>query len=204
MNATMRPAAGIAGVIAQPLQGAWKSAQSMVAQKQEQQQLSTRISDGIDAVKRSIPREREGILGKYEESKAGAKERRERMKKTVDEMFETAREQETKRQKLEAKGKRASPPSSPSVAKSLSSTAPDVTITDQDTHVKGQAADHDDEDENFIREVEMAKQLSVTHNESVSAEDDDDAFARDLEMAKQLSLAEQRGFERGLAEAHQG
>ena len=43
---------------------------------------------------------------------------------------------------------------------------------------------------------EPAAQISIA-----SQDEDDAAFERDLEMAKQLSLAEQRGYERGLAGA---
>ncbi len=54
----MKPAAGIVGLIAHPMNGAWKSIRSDSSRKQEEHQRSTRISDGVEEVKRSTSEER--------------------------------------------------------------------------------------------------------------------------------------------------
>ncbi|KAJ6546815.1 glycosyltransferase family 1 protein [Mycena capillaripes] len=155
-NATIRPAGGIVGLIAHPVHGLWKSVQSPMAQKQEQQQREVRISDGVEAVRKSTPTQRSEMVQKFKQLKAGTKERQQKYKEIAEaEMYEEqgSREEGT------------SAPTSPQTPSDSTQQPTSTPPTRQQT-----------EDE------------------------EDAAFERDLEMAKQLSLAEQKGYERALAQ----
>lgn len=172
VNVTMKPAAGILGAIVHPAQGAWKSAQKQtVARKQEQHQRSTRIEDGKLAVERSTHEERSIILKRFEASKAEAPAR----KKAWKERAETALKEDAPQSET---ADSASGPSNPTSDKSsVSATSPRSEVsTTIDT-----------------------RSNTLPPTPAPPAADDDAAFERDLEMAKQLSLAEQRGYERGMA-----
>ncbi|KAJ6606176.1 UDP-Glycosyltransferase/glycogen phosphorylase [Mycena vulgaris] len=156
-NATIRPAGGIVGLIAHPVHGLWKSVQSPMAQKQEQRQREVRISDGVEAVRKSTQTQRSEIVQIFKQLKAGTKERQKKYKDIAEaEMYEepsSSREGESG----------STSPQSPSAS--------------------------------------SAQQYASTPTREQTAEDEEDAtFIRELEMAKQLSLAEQRGYERALAQ----
>ncbi|KAJ6630253.1 glycosyltransferase family 1 protein [Mycena sp. CBHHK59/15] len=88
-NATIRPAGGIVGLIAHPVRGLWKSVQSPMAQKQEQQQHNVRISDGVEAVRKSTQTQRSEIVRKFKQFKTGTKERQKKYKDIAEkEMYE--------------------------------------------------------------------------------------------------------------------
>lgn len=61
----MRPAAGVLGVVAYPIHGAWKSGQKTWACKQESRQRSTRVTDGIEDVRKSSMEERGRVVTKF-------------------------------------------------------------------------------------------------------------------------------------------
>ncbi|KAJ7118977.1 glycosyltransferase family 1 protein [Mycena epipterygia] len=153
-NATIRPAGGIVGLIAHPVHGLWKSAQSPMAKKQEQRQREVRIGDGVEAVQKSTQTQRSEMVQKFKQLKAGTKERQKKYKDIAEaEMYE----------EQTSSGDGDSVPNSP-----------------QGTSVQ---------------------QSPPTPPARQQTEDEEDAaFERELEMAKQLSLAEQRGYERGLAQ----
>ncbi|KAJ7272823.1 UDP-Glycosyltransferase/glycogen phosphorylase [Mycena rebaudengoi] len=160
-NATIRPAGGIVGFVAHPLRGLWKSVQSPMAQKQEQQQRGVRISDGVEAVRESTQAQRTDIVQKFRQMKEGTKERQKKYKDMAEkEMYHQDEGAAESGESATISGPSASAPPTPQ----------------QSTSAPTPAVPHQTEEE------------------------EDAAFERNLEMAKQLSLAEQRGYERGLAQ----
>ena len=164
INATMRPAAGVLGVVAYPIHGAWKSGQKTWARKQESQQRSTRITDGVEDVRRSSLEEQGRVVAKFKAMTTPGilKQRR----KGFTDAARTAME-ESRFQTYD------------------DTTASSFTATP------------------FPRTVSSDVQDVFEHlNHPALPQDDneDETFQRDLELAKQLSLAEQRGFERAMAE----
>ncbi|KAJ7684426.1 glycosyltransferase family 1 protein [Mycena polygramma] len=154
-NATIRPAGGIVGLIAHPVQGLWKSVQSPMAKKQEQKQREVRISDGVEAVRKSTQAQRSEMVQKFKSLKAGTKERQKKYREMAEaEMYE---EQGSKEDAPKS-------PETPGPSVSTPQPAPTPPTRQQ-------------------RE-----------------EDEDAVFERELEMAKELSLAEQRGYERAMAQ----
>jgi sterol 3beta-glucosyltransferase len=80
----MRPAAGIVGVVAHPVYGLWQSTRRIFSQPETQPQRSTRVSDGVEAVRNSTKAEQIAILRKFEQAKSNAADRR----KAYEEMAE--------------------------------------------------------------------------------------------------------------------
>ncbi|KAJ6500720.1 UDP-Glycosyltransferase/glycogen phosphorylase [Mycena sanguinolenta] len=147
-NATIRPAGGIVGLIAHPVRGLWKSVQSPMAQKQEQQQRQVRISDGVEAARNSTKAQRAETVQKFNQLKAGTKERKKKYRELAEaEMYGEQRSEED-------------------------GNAP-------------QAA---------------ANSTQQAEQQMPEEEDEDSEFIRELETAKELSLAEQRGYERAMAQ----
>ncbi|KAF7359127.1 Sterol 3-beta-glucosyltransferase UGT80A2 [Mycena sanguinolenta] len=148
-NATIRPAGGIVGLIAHPVRGLWKSAQSPMAQKQEQQQRQVRIYDGVEAARNSTQAQKAETVQKFNQLKAGTKERKKRYRELAEaEMYGEQRSEEE-------------------------GTAP----------ISPQAAAN-----------------PTSQPQQQTPEDEDSKFICELEMAKELSLAEQRGYERAMAQ----
>ncbi|KAJ7765789.1 glycosyltransferase family 1 protein, partial [Mycena metata] len=88
-NATIRPAGGIVGLIAHPVRGLWKSAQSPMARKQEHQRREVRIADGVEAVRNSTQAQRSEMVQKFKQLQAGTKERQKKYKEMAEaEMYE--------------------------------------------------------------------------------------------------------------------
>jgi len=152
-NATIRPAGGIVGLIAHPVQGLWKSVQSPMAKKQEGKMKEVRISDGVAAVRNSTQAQRTEIVRKFNQLKAGTKERQKKYKEIAEaEMYAEKKS-----------GEEGKAPESPQTA------------------------------------AESAQQSTPT-GQQTEEEEEDARFVRELEMAKELSLAEQRGYERAMAQ----
>ena len=80
----MKPAAGIVGLIASPLQGAWKSARPDVTAVLDVSQRGTRIAQGVEAVQKSTQAERSEIIRKFEEAIKSTQERRETIAKLAE------------------------------------------------------------------------------------------------------------------------
>ncbi|KAF5386949.1 hypothetical protein D9615_002027 [Tricholomella constricta] len=164
VNVTVRPAAGIVGVVAHPFHGAWKSLQTATGQRQEHQIRYTRISDGREAVKASTAAQCAEIVRKFKDAQrsteARQKKYREIVEKVMREDAEADRKAGTATEGYSDQKQKRSPPPLPRRTTSPKHDGPST---------------------------------------SVSEADDDAAFERDMELAKQLSLAEQRGYERGLA-----
>ncbi|KAJ7144963.1 UDP-Glycosyltransferase/glycogen phosphorylase [Mycena crocata] len=163
-NATIRPAGGIVGMIAHPARGLWKSAQSPMAQKQEGQQRQVRISDGVEAVRKSTQTQRSEIVRKFKQMKEGTAERQKKYREMAEaEMYEEQM----------ASGEGDEVPSSPQSNPASSS-------------------------------QQQPTASSPPTRQQTQEEEEDATFIRELEMAKELSLAEQRGYERGLAQLNSG
>jgi hypothetical protein len=73
MNATMKPAAGLVGFVAQPLHGAKKLLEGVM--KRGTKLPSTRIQDGLEAVRTVTREETNALLVKFERLKWSTKER---------------------------------------------------------------------------------------------------------------------------------
>ncbi|TFK31981.1 glycosyltransferase family 1 protein [Crucibulum laeve] len=154
-NATMRPAAGILGLVTYPVQGAWKEGQTILGKKQEQQQRSTRISDGIEAVKRSSASEREEIIQKFHEAKKDTAARR---KKYTD-----AAEKELAQEEAQAK-EQTRPDPDTAGSSSQTTVHETVQITNEPPAPSPSSAPQptdDDEEAQFLQELELATKLSM-------------------------------------------
>lgn len=173
----MRPAAGIVGVLVHPFQGAWKGMQSPIGRRQEQQERITRISDGIEAVRNSTESQRSGIIRKFNSAKPGTKERQRKYKDLAEKvMLEGA---ETDRKDSDRSKDGGASPSSSKSSPTSPSKSPPPPLTP--------------------RRLPPPFPRSGSQRSGRGEPDEDAEFERDLELAKQLSLAEQRGYERGLA-----
>ncbi|KAF9265967.1 glycosyltransferase family 1 protein [Marasmius fiardii PR-910] len=86
-NVTLRPAAGIVGVVKHPMKGAVKSVQSLLGKDKEIVQQRTRISDGLLAVKAGPPAQKQEIIERFEAAKAGTKERQETLAKMAEKVM---------------------------------------------------------------------------------------------------------------------
>ncbi|KAJ7932676.1 glycosyltransferase family 1 protein [Mycena leptocephala] len=138
------PAGGIVGLIAHPVRGLWKSVQSPMAQKQEQQQREVRISDGIEVVRKSTQTQRSEVVQKFNQLKAGTKERQKKYREMAEaEMYEEQGSREEGN--LRRNSTQQHTPTPP---------------TRQQTE--------DEEDAAFERELEMAKQLSLAEQRGMS------------------------------------
>jgi len=138
----VRPAAGVVGVVASPLQGAWKSIQKSQGRKQEQHQRSTRISDGVEAVKKSSKGEQATILEKFEKAKRDTWDRQKNYRDFAEKvMYGDEHPREAQRNPLSASS------AGDSAKASTSSTSEEI-VNDQD-------------DVAFVRDMELAKKLSL-------------------------------------------
>jgi len=142
----MRPAAGVVGMVASPMQGAWKSIQRVLVQRQEQKQhlRNTRISDGVEAVKNSSKVERALILEKFREAKRDTGERQKKYRDFAEKvMYEDEHPGDAERDPLNASPKSSSGPS----REALASSSLEGIVNDEDAA--------------FARDMEVAKKLSL-------------------------------------------
>jgi len=152
----MRPAAGILGLVTYPVQGAWMEARSAMGKSQERQQVDTRVLDGKEDVRNSTRYQREEILRNFKEAKKGTKQRHENYKAVAEELFSNHL----------AEGYTV-PPQSPLPGPSTTSTSTAGTARPSTfTNKSGSPLPHselkqEDEDAVFVRELELAKQLSL-------------------------------------------
>lgn len=152
----MRPAAGIVGVAVHPFQGLWKEVQSSLGRSQERQQVTTRIADGIEAVRNSTPAQRSEIFRKFKDAKPGEKARQQKYKDAAEKvMFEEAHDKRSEHTRddtspiADLAGSPSSSPRNPVPPRSdlLASQPPEQTASDDDLA--------------FQRDLELAKQLSL-------------------------------------------
>ncbi|KAG9123607.1 hypothetical protein FRC07_014543 [Ceratobasidium sp. 392] len=182
VNATMRPAAGIVGMIARPLEGAWKSVQSPWAKKQDSQQLATRVERGQLALEASTHEERQAVVDTFKRlaGKSATTERRKTMEAEAQEELQTDKSKkltlsdENQNDEVEASSHISTPTRRSSPEPVDPSPAPESKQSSNPPPLPPRSPRQPDQD------------------------GEDAAFQRDLDMAMQLSLAEQRGYERGL------
>ncbi len=153
----MKPAAGIVGLVAHPMNGAWKGIRSDSSKKQEEHQRSTRISEGVEEAKRSTSEERNFILRRFREAKATTSERQKAMSEAArsvlyesvegdaglefDPSVETSGQGDSDWCEADAQdAKRSSSESNPTEARWSQS---------------------DQDEAGFLRDMEIAKQLSL-------------------------------------------
>ena len=117
--------------------------QSPKAQKQEWQVREVRISDGVEAVQRSTPAQKSSVIQTFKQLKAGTKQRQTRYKDIAEaEMYGE--------QNLSNKD---------SDEPALNSAQSPVQRTATSSPSRQQV--EDEETDNFVRDLERAKQLSL-------------------------------------------
>ncbi|KAK0210173.1 UDP-Glycosyltransferase/glycogen phosphorylase [Desarmillaria ectypa] len=168
-NVTMKPAAGICGLMSHPMNGAWKSIHSHSRKQQEECQRSTRISDGVEEVKPSTSEERKMILKRFQEAKGTTSERQKAMAKAARSATYGDVEGD--------------------VAVTVDPTMETMSRADLERHKNAQDAKRT-----------LSEQSSYTEASGSQSDQDDTEFLRNMQSAKQLSSAEQRGYERGISE----
>jgi len=159
INVTMRPAAGIIGFIAYPLQGAWKSMQSEIGRTQENRQHLTRLADSKAAVQQSSPAQRAQIIERFNKALHDTPARRKHYMEAAEKaMFEhmDLDPHEIQQGSMLTSQTGNSDVDVPST--STSTTSSTLTPPTTDT---GSADTSLDEDAAFLKELEMAKRLSL-------------------------------------------
>ena len=219
INATMKPAAGIVGVVAHPLNGAKQSL--LAATKRKKDLPSNRISDGQEAVT-AVKGKQQGpnsILSRFDAMKSTTKERQKDYARMAEEAMEEAGQPVTMRTKransISSNAKTSSVPSksrTSSLAPSESTfvgsepRSPRAVPPKPPSHPsRGSSVRKPDPDpeDTYERDLAEAMRLSSTSDTGTTSSkggDDDADFQRELDMAMQVSMAEQRGYERALAE----
>ncbi|KAG6918563.1 hypothetical protein DXG01_013362 [Tephrocybe rancida] len=188
VNVTAKPAAGIIGAVVHPFYGAWKSMQTSTGRGQVHQVRSTRLCDSREAVKNSTSSERADIIRKFKDAQRSTDQRQKKYK----DIFEKAmKENSEASENIQGETSRA-----PSTSSSVGKTPEDKPTPTPTRRLPPPLPKRSSATSSIA--------LSVSSASSAAADDHDDAeFERDLELAKQLSLAEQRGYERGLASREQ-
>ena len=157
VNATMRPAAGIMGFIAYPLQGAWKSMQSDIGRTQENRQNHTRLADGKAAVQQSSPAQRAQIIERFNKALRDTPARRKHYMEAAERaMFEDMDLDPHEVQQASKLTSQTGSSDVPSTSTSTTSSTPTPPTTDTDLVDTSL-----DEDAAFLKELEMAKRLSL-------------------------------------------
>ncbi|TRM59795.1 glycosyltransferase family 1 protein [Schizophyllum amplum] len=211
VNATMKPAAGIVGVVGLPLQGMFRAMQSPHSERQERQQRATRQAEGIEAARASSPREREEILKRFGTMKAGTDERRRRITAMAEEQM---REVEKEADAVERpvydtdSNSLADVKSGVGMGSSRNLNAPATNEVDHDKAYEEdlayalQLSQQQQAHTGDTTKMELSAKASVVDEPTANA--DEEAFQRDMDLATRLSLAEQAGYERGMMHAASG
>ncbi|QRW26844.1 glycosyltransferase family 1 protein [Rhizoctonia solani] len=185
INATMKPAAGIMGMISNPIEGVWKSGQKRWAKQQDSQQLAIRVERGKRAYEASTEEERQDVIDAFKRltKRNVTLDRKKTMEAEAKEMLQT-----------DASRK--------------------LTLAD-DQDASDEEMSPSDDSKSVLRPVRSASPDRFAHSEVEKAapppppkrppqqntQDEEAAFQRDLDLALRLSLAEQQGYERGLQAA---
>ena len=175
VNAGARPAAGIAGLISHPLQGASASLAKHFSKPPIQVCRSTRISDGIQDVGNASKEEKNEVLRAWKEATQVEREkaRKEEYKKRAKEMLLEAKEEVKDADKeFEQDGESSS-------------------------NVGVMGTESVEDEERWAKELDMALQLSLQTpssgsqgclNADESRTGEDEQFLKDMERARQMSL----------------
>ncbi|KAG6852494.1 hypothetical protein C0991_011514 [Blastosporella zonata] len=184
VNVTARPAAGIIGAVVHPFYGAWKSLQTSTGKGQVHQVRETRVSDGREAVRNSTASQRAEIYSKFKEAQRSTDQRQKKYKEIVEKAMRESEEISGRVQDQSGSG-------------NTSASSSEVRLPEE-TGKKPSTTRRLPPPLPKRPSATQSIAPSVSSGSSTSV-DDDAEFERDLELAKQLSLAEQRGYERGLA-----
>lgn len=140
----MRPAAGIVGAVANPLQGAWKSAQNTIVKEQDQPHYRTRVEEGLLAVKSSTENERAKVVKRFKEAmqKEKVAERKKKITQVAEEVMYGDKILDESEGKADEKGNGGSASNSSKPTKEVADT---------------QRSD----DASYEQDVELAKRLSL-------------------------------------------
>lgn len=152
VNVTVRPAAGILGVVALPFQGVWKSVQTTTGRRQEERQRETRIADGVHAFDLASPSQRENVLKKFEEAKYGTAGRLQAYKEAARKVMFDDRPQS------------GLSPSASNLKSVISRTTSSSSSSDTPQTLVATPTDEDDEAA-FERDLALATQLSLAEHE---------------------------------------
>lgn len=151
----MRPAAGIVGVVANPIQGAWKSAQTTLVKEQDQPHYQTRMEEGLQAVKFSTENERVKVVKTFKDlmQKDKVMDRKKNIAKAAEEvMYESGKEDQK-------------PMVEQGVPSSCTSTstgsAPSNLDTKESEERTTRNTDTPQDEAMFERDLELAKRLSL-------------------------------------------
>jgi phage/plasmid primase-like uncharacterized protein len=139
-----------------------------------QEQRMTRVLDGVQAVKSGSQVDASEIVQRFKEAKSTTPDRR---KTYVDRAEKVLREDS-----VSTEGEQSA---------QASSSSPSTTVAPE-----SRASDEDDA---YERDLAEATKQSLTSGTPRGRKPSEGEYERELEMAKQISLAEQRGYERGLA-----
>ncbi|KZO92404.1 glycosyltransferase family 1 protein [Calocera viscosa TUFC12733] len=172
-NATLRPAAGIVGMIAHPMAGAWAQVQTSIGKRTDSSRIRTRQQEGQTAVKESKDSERRAVLARFAELK---------------------KDTETRRRALLEEGEKMLKDGGLGVEGAPSADTEEQT-SDEGTQVSAP--------DKSLDKPTLNKPALPPRPQTSNPAEADEQFDRDTEIAKQISLAEQRGYERGLAQAKQ-
>lgn len=222
INATMKPAAGIVGLVAHPLNGAKQSL--ITATKRRKDLPSNRLADGREAVSSTKGKQQgpDSILSRFEEMKATTRERQKEYARMAEEAMEEAGQPVTMGVRRSSSTSASAPaPSIPTPSRTSSVATPSASTSigspprlpravppKPPTHPSRgssvrQSEPEPEPEDTYERDLaEAIRQSSISEvpsGKSKGGEDDAD-FQRELDMAMQVSLAEQRGYERALAE----
>ncbi|CAE6434488.1 unnamed protein product [Rhizoctonia solani] len=181
INATMKPAAGIMGMISNPIEGAWRSVQKPWAKKQDLQQLAVRVERGQRAYEASTEEERREVIDAFKRltKRNVTLDRKKTMEAEAKEMLQTDGSRKLTLSDDQGGSDEETSPLDDSrpVLHPVRSTSPDHFV-----HSEG----------------EKAPPPPPKRPPQQNSEDEEAAFQRDLDLALRLSLAEQQGYERGL------
>ncbi|CAE6434741.1 unnamed protein product [Rhizoctonia solani] len=187
INATMKPAAGIVGMISNPIEGAWKSVQKPWAKKQDSRQLAVRVQRGQRAYEASTEEERRDVIEAFKRltKRNVTLDRKKTMEAEAKEMLKTDASR-----KLTLSDDRSG---------SDEEAGPSDGSRPLLHHVRSTSPDHfaHSEDEKASRPPPTLPKRPPQQN----TEDEEAAFQHDLDLAIRMSLAEQQGYERGLKAA---
>ncbi|CAE6514541.1 unnamed protein product [Rhizoctonia solani] len=183
INATMKPAAGIVGMISNPIDGAWKSIQKPWAKNQDSRQLAVRVERGQRAYEASTEGERQGVIDAFKRltKRNATLDRKKTMEAEAKEMLQTDASRKLTLSDDQGGSDEEAGPSNPRpMVHPVRSASPDHFARS--------------EDEKAPRPPPLPPKGPPQHN----TEDEEAAFQHDLDLAIRLSLAEQQGYERGL------
>lgn len=194
VNVTARPAAGVLGMMALPIHGAFKSIRRQTAGQPERALAKSRREVSYDLVKHLSQDQSRQITARFAELDKETSQRKEQMKKRAK-LFLLGDEQafEVGDEKLEGQVKQAE-----EKAKHMAEEA-DKAETTAEGHEEG-GAQQKHEDSRQVKEQQM-KMGEMAQQVATGAEKE---MAVNPDLARQLEEAERRGYERARKEREQG